>query len=936
MTGPWERYGQGAPSEGPWAKYRPSAAVAEPEAPTATGAEPAVNPAIADLMAARSAPQQSAPSAAERGFSERAGRQLMLGTQATGRGLAHAALGLGDLTNTGLNLGLALADKGSRAIGGPDISYRLALPSQTIINKAASTAEGLGIPLATPETGAERFVGNAIDIATQGGAGGIAGALRPAIPAAEATHPANLVADLVAPVREMGARTVVGDIGAGLGMAGAETMLDRERLGEMGALGKVIETLAPLAGGVVGAGAASAARGVAGRGVDELNALRTGADPEHAVDAAARRVQAAALDPRAAARTVAENAADLRGQNIETLPAAGYLADDRGLSSLVDRAGRAGATATRLAERERDVATEARKRLDDIERGANPAAAGAYADAQAATMREADNHALSEVQNRIAANDTAAAAMGARLAEFEGDRRASAGAALDHQVVEGSLRPMVAEKNRLFAEAGRSAAPVSTAPLAQAAASVREGAAALPEGLRGQILPESALAAIDGLEGAMPLRGVVQMRPILGAQEAAARQAGNYPLADNLRALKTGIGDAIYQAARDGEPSAAAATDYHRNTFGPVWSRGPGDAASEFRRDFNRDPNNRSTTPPSKTAERFLSSPEKAQALARILESAPNPRIGYAAAREFLLSDMAATGVRDAASGRINLGHLRRWINRNDETARAIPGFRDELDGIARQATERRGQADRLAAELEAAKSRQGLTEKEIRDGVLGLMTDRDPRNLVEGLLGSPDPARALRDAAALTEGSPEARRGLTRAIAAYIGDTVSTPKVHETTGGARPLSPAKLENLLTRFGDALAEALPPGEMQRLRATQAQLRPSMQRGRGVTRPDAQEPGRGAAAPAGAAAGAALGSSLGPVGAALAGHIGAALGDRFSGRLTPRADRLLRDALVEDPNMLAKLLTRDTRKAAGANWRANSVIGAALGLRNAEE
>jgi hypothetical protein len=54
---------------------------------------------------------------------------------------------------------------------------------------------------------------------------------------------------------------------------------------------------------------------------------------------------------------------------------------------------------------------------------------------------------------------------------------------------------------------------------------------------------------------------------------------------------------------------------------------------------------NRGATPPSQTAGRFLSSPEKAAVLQRVLDGAPNAGTGQGAVRYYLQSDFATSAL---------------------------------------------------------------------------------------------------------------------------------------------------------------------------------------------------------------------------------------------------------------------------------------------------
>lgn len=931
MSGPWEKYA--TQPAGPWQRY---AAAVEPKREGLT-----------------------------------AGEALKDGAAAVGHGLAKVAGAPVDLLSGALNLGMAGVD----AVAGTNLP-RINKPfggSESLSGAYDTAAEAVGMspPKYEDLPARNKFAHNVAEVGTMFGVGGVVGAARggaAAIP--QAPTLGSMLADTVAPARDMAAKTLAGDAGAVLGTASAQTGIEanREALNSSTA-GKVVQALGPIAGSLAGAAGGAGAAAVAGLPAGKIaQAVRP--DPTLPVDPATGRpysprvvnraageLQGSALDPRQAAETASTTARELREQGANVLPAAGYLTDDPGLIGRTDALSRSAnnnKASARLAHRGLEVATDARDRLDTIAPGANPRAPGVFAEQRATAMRDDAARAVAEADAQAAALAQEQAAHSAAVGQHA-DRREAAGAALDSAVVEQGLRPAVARKNEMFGAIdpdGTVVRPV--APYAERVAEIRRRAQALPLELRGEVLPERFLSAIDSLaprmverttaspimgadgqpitrteqvntggSGQVSMRTLTEMSPLLSSAETQARTAGQYALADNLRSLRQEIGRDAERMAAEGNPRAAAAVENYRS-FGEVWARGPGDEATRFRRDFNRDPGNRSTTPPSETAERFLSSPEKAQALARILDSTPDPQAGRQAAREFMLSDLARSGALDNASGRINLRLLRHWIRNNGEVLDAI-GARGEFEGIARQATTHEGRAQRLAAELDGASRRQRLTNEEIETGVLGMMTGRDPTHLVEGLLGSKDPQLSLRQAVAALKDSPEGLRGLGRAIAEYVAESATTSNVQRTLNDKRPVSPAKLQNLLDRFGDALPKALPPGEMQKLRASQAQLRPGMNRGLGAT----------AAGPAEAVS--PISRALGMVpGGGTAGRVLRAVARAVPDGATPRVNRLVLDALDSQPETLGALLTRRLpEKRPAANWRANTSLGAVIGLQNAD-
>lgn len=760
--------------------------------------------------------------------------------------------------------------------------------------------------------------------------GGGMGAMR--VGAAEAASPiGQLLTETVAPVRQATARTAVGDLGAAGGIAAGQTAVDenRDALDRSGATGKVVETLAPIAGGLAGGLASVGGQAAMGRAV---GAIRQAVRPDPTLpidpgtgqpvapriaDRAASELQGAAINPAAAARTLADNVAGLRADGIETLPVAGGLAGDIGLQGKTDAVRRAGGhSAALMAQRELDLQAEAKGRLAGIAADGNPNAPAAFAGQRATALRDEATQAVTAAEQAAEAHAREQAAAASGLARAA-DRREEASRALDTAIVDGGLRPAVAQKNALFEAAGQSPTPVSPDPLRQAAGRVRSELEAIPAALRGGAEPTDVLRAIEslGADGQpVTLRTLMAIRPHVAAAEQQARSAGNYPLADHLRTIKGSLGEPIEQAARQGDQSAAAALDYHRNTFAPVWDAGPGDAAAMLRRDFNLDPRGRTESPPSQTASRFLRTPEDAASLARAIEASNDPAAGRAAVREALTAELARTGAVDAASGRLNLISMRKWVAKKRGVLSAL-GLEAEFDGITRQSAAHQGRADALAAEVAAARDRMKLTEADIQNGALGFMLDRSPERLVSDLMASRDPRASFRDVVSALKDTPGAMSGFARALVAHIeaGPTAD-----------------RLATTLDTFGPQLNDVVGPEGMLALRVSQRQLEAG-RRGPSVSPGPAAEQG----APLARAADAAL--SLAPGGSGISGRLFRALASAVPDRTTPAVNALVGRSLASDPVSLGALLTRPLPAARGrrANWRANNRAAFLTGVQSAQ-
>lgn len=211
----------------------------------------------------------------------------------------------------------------------------------------------------------------------------------------------------------------------------------------------------------------------------------------------------------------------------------------------------------------------------------------------------------------------------------------------------------------------------------------------------------------DMLPAGVSYDQINQSRGALNDLSNQARAAGQYQLAESIDRLRGAIGRET-EALAQTNPEVGAAVQNFREAYAPVWARGPGDEATKFRRDYNADPTNRTKTPPSQTAGRFLqpAQPERADALARVLEASTDPAGARTAVREYLLGDLAkAAGVvATSRSGDsvINLNAMRKWREGWGDVLTRFPEAATQADDLLQRVSQSDDSGRAVAAEIKA------------------------------------------------------------------------------------------------------------------------------------------------------------------------------------------------------------------------------------------
>lgn len=798
----------------------------------------------------------AAPAAAEtappeeRGTLENIGRGLRVGAQGLGEAAGNI-LGIpGDLTRLAgeasdalkLNLSGALFGEEGRERARQQLAAQPSLnplPTsedlQVSFGNLLRDAFGEDVLLREEEMSPMERIGKSINALGGEALAGSTGSIRTAGTGLGQAAETGLSRVLAPPaVREAAAegaagRVFAGDVAAGAG-AGAglgafqETNAPEVLQQAFGPAGEAIGNLAAvLAGGVTGNLAARGGGALTGAGRPPerpVTNVRTGDEFSTAVkDAAAFISQQAADAPGSAAATARARADELlTGDEFirpSELPTVGMLAGDQGLAAL-EKAAR---TVDEVPFRRRDAArTERVRQL--VEDTAPPGDGRAFTEEfeRRATQRRGEaGQAVSEAQT---AEETLAAQRRAAGEELTAEAAGGPEAARQiDEVVTEATREAVAEKNRRFDAA---ATDVQRDPsfLARAAdeelAGVTAGANAADEVPVDFINRAKALAKSGKPVTVADLQA---RRAELAQIEREARTAGKFRLVDSARRMKQAIADDFQRLADEGNADAQEALRFFKEDFGPTFARGPGDPATEFRSRLSQDPATRTTTPPSRTAPTFIRAgdPEAAASFARVLEQSPRSAEGRAAARTFILSNLASRGVIDAKTGAVNrvkLGKFREKFG-DDTIENAAPGLVDELDRIGSRAGADEELAARLKSETAAAVENARITEADIKTGALGFALGRSPEKAVARVFGSDDPARNMANVVKEIGDDAAARDGLKQAVREFLLDTATNAE--GGVGDGRPISAAKMSNLFERHADTLAEAYEPKEMNNLR-----------------------------------------------------------------------------------------------------------------------
>lgn len=799
-------------------------------------------PTVAEQLAARRTAMQSA--AAARPYPntvERVGRQLQIGTQSAGRGVADLVGLPVDMAELALNAPISLAD----LIPGIDIDFRF--KNSFGGGESKDTEALLGDILIDREdmTPQERMGHSINRFATEGLLGGTL--------LSKAAKTDNVLpSSWTAPHKAPGAssRVVVGDTAAGAGTGAALELYDQNIPEE--AQGFFTELIAGLLGGLGGANAARIADMKPGRNLAERASANPDVlpvDPDTAlpysrgdVRRAATLYQDRATSPAASKRRIEEYLAEVDGG---PTPTTALIADDPGLLA-AERQARVSRGAPEFIEADRRVMDDVSERVRGVRpRSGDPNAArveaGQQINDQLLQSQQRVNDARTQLADVNQQNEDLAIGAGS------GPSIDAASRELDRSIVDNTYGPRRSYKNELYnAAASDPNTVVGTENVRSAAQRQKAESDRTNPVLRdtqSERLAEAfgagsaQVSMADG--GGAPnldrqLQDAMMERNRLSDIESEARAQGQFGRADTARELRQGINEDIRDAAASGTPGTealASADNYYRERFAPYFCNGT--VSPNFFRNIDRDPTRTTANAvPEATARKFLTTGPTARAaaadLAQILSISPNRKEGLAAARNYLIADAAGKGIiRD---GKIHETALARYISLRQDALSQIPEVKAELEGLLQAVREGNQASNAAAGELTAAMDAAQLSQRQIDQGVLKLVLDSEPRKAVQGILRRSDPQEAMAEIVREFAGNPDAQRGWKAAVADYLVEQVTTASNAAVSPDQATVSLAKLRNTFGKNRGALAEVFGPEEMQSLQQVQTRLKVLSNRG----------------------------------------------------------------------------------------------------------
>ncbi len=283
-----------------------------------------------------------------------------------------------------------------------------------------------------------------------------------------------------------------------------------------------------------------------------------------------------------------------------------------------------------------------------------------------------------------------------------------------------------------------------------------------------------------------------------------------------------------------GTEKLAAADGRYRNDFAPTYRSGT--VAPEFFRTVDRADPSRPLVPET-TAGKFLvggpTSRAAAEDLSRVMTRSPDPAAAKSAATDYVLADAVRAGV--IQDGRVSETRLAAFMAAREGMFGQVPEIRTRFDDLLKRVRGGTAGANRLAADLAAAKDRMKITEREIDKGILRTIVDSEPRNAVAAVFSSRDTVKAMRDAVVAFRNDPRARDGWKAAVADWMQEKVSTASKAGVSADEIAASLPAMRRVFEQNAKALAEVFGPDEMNTLRQAHKRLEILSRRGtQGVT------------------------------------------------------------------------------------------------------
>lgn len=804
------------------------------------------------------------------------------GTQAALSGVNDALFLPANLAADAANIPLAATDALLRKSGTEPTGFRFERPGDIAAQKAFDLANSLGLPVIekpqdlpfwdrlsynVPKYGAE-----ALTAGTGLAVRGVQRGTEIATGAAPKWYD-----ELLRAYRDNASKAVTGDavagMGAGTGLSLSQAIPDAIRnTTVMGIpVGPAADFMSMLLGGVAGGTTATAAmdgpQAVARRLTQNRPVKELGFDAEgNSVTRALADRVAAYLQKEAGGTEEAADAANSILRNLDLakadgrpIPTAGLIAENTGMANVEKTARMRNPTPFQNNDKKlHDFSAETLQSVGPAD--ANPRSFTDALEQAAAARRTTAQEDVTRAQTYADRVENVRQTQGSQVAEFADPRVKTANANIvDQTYVEEGLRPLQQQKNQRYnaIDPGRTEIR-PTDNLVATATRIEDEVRQIPEALRGELAPQDLLAQIRrtarneiedpenpgqminvGGTGEMAFGDMNTMRRALSAAEQKARSAGQFGLADSYRALRGEISGETRRLATENSPAglrAAEADRFYNNEFAPFRGEGPGDQAAKFRKDFNKDPANRTTTPPSQTVERFVqpNQPEKAESLRRGLDATPNAQRGVQATGDWVMGELAETSA--IKNGKLTSAGIDAFERKWGATFDAFPEAQARIRDAAARARKGELSAERFAEEVQNATSNLRNTEAELNRGAFKAVIGNDPKNAVRNIFGAGDPERTMADTLAQINRIPDAATrkqaadALKRAAADHMLEKVMNVNPAVVSEGNFAASFARLTRYLKDNEKVLAAAgFSPEEMNALRRAHKAIEPLAQR-----------------------------------------------------------------------------------------------------------
>jgi len=304
-----------------------------------------------------------------------------------------------------------------------------------------------------------------------------------------------------------------------------------------------------------------------------------------------------------------------------------------------------------------------------------------------------------------------------------------------------------------------------------------------------------AKGVLDELSKPISFKEMNELRSGLSGAIERANRAGDGHVVTRLTEIKKQYDNVITQLSQTAGSIQAGnraknATDNFQDEFAPIQRDGVGGAVAQS---IKNDPS-RSTA--SKTAGKYLGSPEGAEQLAQTIAKVKDPKAAKQAVRDHMFDEIASSTIK--ADGTINVDRLSKLIEQRRAVLRDFPEVLSELEQLRNKAKSGVDLGANATDALRRAKDSLTSTkrEQELSAAAMLLKSD-DPVVAVNKALDSDAPKRKLSEMREAMEGDADGLAGLQSATRQSVVSRVGG--VLETIGPNkdRVVSLAKLDKIL-------------------------------------------------------------------------------------------------------------------------------------------